>query len=57
MSEQKQPPEEQEEEIIEEGQHGGEKGIAREEALKHVRKQHPKRDIPRVESSDIDREA
>lgn len=57
MGEQKQPPEEQEEEIIEEGQHGGEKGIAREEALKHIRKQHPKRDIPRVDSSDIEREA
>lgn len=57
MSEQKQPPEEQEEEIIEEGQHGEEKSTARQEALKHIRKQHPKRDIPRVDSSDIEREA
>ena len=36
----------------EELQQGGGKSIAREEALKHVRKQHPQRDIPRMDTEE-----
>ena len=35
-----------------EGQHGNMKGIARQEKLKRLRKQHPQRDIPRVDSTE-----
>lgn len=35
-----------------EAQHGNMKGIARQEKLKRLRKQHPQRDIPRVDSTE-----
>ncbi len=34
---------------LEELQQGESKGIAKQEALKHLKKQHPQRDVPRVD--------
>jgi hypothetical protein len=34
------------------GQHGGNRSIARGDALKHIRKQHPQRDIPKVDTEE-----
>lgn len=40
-------------EFEEEGpQHGGGRSIAKEDALKHIRKQHPQRDIPKVDTEE-----
>lgn len=50
MKEKTQP---MEEEI--EIQVGGGKSIARNEILKHLRKQHPQRDVPRIDGELIER--
>lgn len=40
-------------EFEEEGpQGGGGRSIAKDEALKHIRKQHPQRDVPRVDTEE-----
>lgn len=47
MEKEKQPRTRQEE--LDELQQGESKGIAKQEALKHLKKQHPQRDVPKVD--------
>ena len=39
-----------------EAQQGEPRSIARQEGLKHIKKQHPQRDVPRVDGEEQERE-
>lgn len=53
MSKQEQPlaGEFEEDEV----QQGEARGIAKQEALKHIKKQHPQRDVPKVDGEESER--
>ena len=53
MSKQEQPQTGEFEE--DEVQQGEARSIAKQEALKHIKKQHPERDIPRVDGEESER--